>query len=286
MIFFSLSVMANQSLLEAVERNDINRVKKIIQTDSTHKINFKGKDGSTPLTTAAGNGNLPIMEILLKAGADINLPGQYQRTAIIKAIVTDIYRYNNPELTSTFDIVKFLVNRGADVNISDIDAFTPLMRAGSLEDLKMVKLLVEAGANVNKEREHGFTAIFDYITCIKDCTPIVSYLISKGADIHHVEYNGRTPFIKIFTDAFPEEADLNLAKLLIKNGSDINHQDNEGWSAAMYSAENDTPQLLKILIEKKAKLSLKNKDGMTALDVAKENDSKECIKILKKAGAK
>ena len=59
-----------------------------------------------------------------------------------------------------FETVKFLVDNGADVNARDQHEWTPLMLAAKDGDLEAVKLLVEKGAEVNAKNSSGKTALY------------------------------------------------------------------------------------------------------------------------------
>lgn len=55
-------------------------------------------------------------------------------------------------------VMKLLLDRGADVNIRDDKGLTALFVAASLSDPKMVQLLLSKGADVNIKTDDGFTA--------------------------------------------------------------------------------------------------------------------------------
>ena len=84
---------------------------------------------------------------------------------------------HNSVCAGHFDIVKFLVEFGCDVNYADNDGWTPLHCAASCNNLQMIKFLVESGASVFattlsdnetavskcEEDEEGYQACYDYL---------------------------------------------------------------------------------------------------------------------------
>lgn len=79
-------------------------------------------------------------------------------------------------LAGNFDIADYLVKNKADVNIPDIMGMSPLMWAVKENNLKVSKYLVEHGAKVNAKNNNG-RAVLDVAT-----TPeMKEYLKSKGA---------------------------------------------------------------------------------------------------------
>src|SRR6266568_3903457 len=62
---------ASEDLIEAAKRGDLERVKRILETDD-RLANLKDESGATPLHYAAMNGYRQIVQLLLERGADIN----------------------------------------------------------------------------------------------------------------------------------------------------------------------------------------------------------------------
>ena len=63
------------------------------------------------------------------------------------------------------EIVKLLIENGADINKSNNDGWTPLYSAADKGHLEVVKLLIENGADINKSNNNGwFTLLF--IECL------------------------------------------------------------------------------------------------------------------------
>ena len=59
------------------------------------------------------------------------------------------------------EIVKLLINKGAEVNVQDNRGVTPLMHALDLSNLEVIKYLITAGADTNIQDNEGYT-IVDY----------------------------------------------------------------------------------------------------------------------------
>ena len=77
--------------------------------------------------------------------------------------------------------------------------------------------------------------------------------------------------------------DLETAKLLIENGTDINANDKDGVTALMNASKEGNLEIVKYLVEKGANVNIKDNHGRTALDLA---ETEEIKKVLRKAGAK
>jgi len=97
--------------------------------------------------------------------------------------------------TEYFDIMKYLIEHGVDLNCKNKEGNTPLHIAACpyprVEDLKTVKLLIENGADINAKNINGETPLHN--ASLLDQFKIMKYLIEKGADVNAPDINGITP---------------------------------------------------------------------------------------------
>jgi len=109
--------------------------------------------GITPLMMSASNGNIEVITILLKAGADVNAKGEAGLTPLMKAVWMD----TNPEVITT------LYKAGADINARSENGITPLMWAAKsyYSNPEVIRTLLEFGANPKAKDNSGIMAI-DY----------------------------------------------------------------------------------------------------------------------------
>jgi TonB family protein len=78
---------------------------------------------------------------------------------------------------------------------------------------------------------------------------------------------------------------LAAEKLLANPDVNPDSRDGEGWTALMYAARTDDPQLVKLLLKAKADLEIANRDGETALLIAARRGNVEAARQLLMAGA-
>jgi len=123
-------------------------------------------------------------------------------------------------------IVKYLVEHGANVNKKTIDN-TPLINACNKGNESMVKYLVEHGADVNFGTRYK-TPLNS--ACKKGHESIVKYLIEQGADVNK-KINNETPLIIAY-----EKGYKSIMKYLIEHGANINIPKDYGTS--LYCTEN------------------------------------------------
>ena len=147
------------------------------------------------------------------------------------------------------DIMKILIENGAEIDICDDYNDTPLHLATYHKSLDAMQLLLDSGANVNALSSDGYYPLSKAITpWMGNIEPEVILLLLKyGADINAVSGTDALP--ALHTAAELGEADI--VKLLIEHGADINLE----------------------------------YDGLTPLDAAMEEEQEEVIEILRSLGA-
>ena len=106
--------------------------------------------GSTALYLAAHRGHSACLELLIKAGANVNIRPTDRMTPLIAAT------YAESEIC-----LQMLIKAGADMNITNKDGETALIVAAKLGNEKLVELLIKEGANVNTVGKHGSTALMN-----------------------------------------------------------------------------------------------------------------------------
>jgi ankyrin repeat protein len=94
---------------------------------------------------AALNGHLAIVKLLFTRGAELNPPGW---TALIYAATN-----------SQIDVMRYLIEAGADVNAESPNGTTALMMAVRGGNADAAALLVARGADVNHRSQNGATAL-------------------------------------------------------------------------------------------------------------------------------
>jgi ankyrin repeat protein len=140
-----------------------------------------GKIVSTALNIAAGTNNLSLVRALLDRGADVN--GQMPYVPIITAVKRFL-----------LDIIKELLDRGANIDARGNFDFTVLHIAYSArylyKDKKVFRFLLQRGANVNLVNDDLETVI---MWAIRDNDyDIIKELVDKGADLNAISINNET----------------------------------------------------------------------------------------------
>lgn len=139
---------ARLTLHEAAAVGDVDRLRRLLeeQPDAVHDISH---DGWTPLHLAAHFGHGEAVELLLAHGADLHARSRNElhNTALNAAV-----------FGRRHEVVRLLLDRGADPNVRQRGGWTPLHRAAFLGDGAMVELLLQRGAAAEAQTDDGRTA--------------------------------------------------------------------------------------------------------------------------------
>jgi ankyrin repeat protein len=183
--------------------------------------------------------------------------------------------------------VKSLIQQGASPNARNWDGntLTALMAAARRRCPDIVKILLEAGANVNAKAGvvigvgdgvSGITPLSQ--AAASEDVSIVKLLLEHGADIHALTGNGATVMAFATTN--------EIVQVFLDRGLDINARDKNGYTLLIRSAEGFHRPSVAFLLEHGADPNAKTTDGTTALKLAKGIGHLDDVELLKKAGAK
>ncbi len=210
------------------------------------------------------------------------------------------------------DIVNYLIENGADIDMQADTYGTPLMIAINNNDYDMVINLVEQGANINARNNEKIT-IFD--TAIRKGNPLIAeYLIMQGIDTSKLRVADWTAIgnldkvkelhksgVDLNSSSTLNDEDyytalesaswgghINIVEYLVANGADVNFvsgsdTENEYGKTPLISAvSNGQVDIVKYLIDNGADVNGIGAEKYTAITVAK---SLEMVMILVDSGA-
>ncbi|AVV78177.1 MULTISPECIES: ankyrin repeat domain-containing protein [Leptospira] len=259
----------DNSLAEAVRKKDLNSVLELLKQNQN--VNLKDSLGNTPLILAVKSENLEMVRLLLEhTSIDLEIKGELQRTALMWAI-----SWSNLEVTS------LLLKKGAKVNARGLIRMTPLIYAMNSDDpnLEIVKLLIDYGANVNDADSNGETSLRFAIEL--GWQEAVQLLVENGAPIEHplaAHHHSYQLMGHLFLVAFYGHFDI--LNYLLTKGFDIDAKDEKGRTLLMIASQGNRKghlECVKLLIELGANPKLKDDEDKDAKTILKNliNTNKE-----------
>ncbi len=189
--------------------------------------------------------------------------------------VPDLFSLNEAVRLNDIVLVKSLIDGGADVNERDTLGETPLHVAAISDYREIGSLLLENGADINAGDVRGLTPA--HAAAWLGYRDMVDLLITHGADINARDKDGYTV---LHTAALAGRKET--VSLLIGKGADVNDKSNRSLTplhAAALSGDRETAALL---IDKGADVNARSDDGLTPLHIASQRDHQEVVLLLKR----
>ena len=242
----------------------------------------------TPLMLASREGDVELARILVEAGADVNAVAGDGKTALALSI-----------FNGNYEAASFLVANKADVNKADAQRFTPLFWAVdrrnmetapnfpwmvTVDPLPLIRQMLDAGANPNalvnntpraRMREGSPRIVF--ATALMRAAfaadlELVKLLLERGADPKIISRDSESmlsaaaglAFVHGYHRGRSPEDRLQVVKLFVELGNDVNWPDDYGITPLMAAGNFGNVAIIQYLIDAGADLS--------AHDLGKKND--------------
>jgi ankyrin repeat protein len=250
------------ALLYAARQNDLESARVLL--DAGADVKETSADGSSPLLVATFNDHFALAKFLLERGADPNATDDKGRGPLYAAIDMRNLEWSTrpapPEkdTLSDLDLIKALLDHGANPNArltkkiplrgqpsfdgrwANAIGATPFWRAAQSDDVTVMKLLKERGA--------------DPLIATKDNT--TALMVAAGVGWSDGQSHGSQ------TDA-PE-----ALKLCLEWGGDVNAVNAEGYTALHGASFRGANEVIQFLVDHGAKMDVKNKEGRLPVNMA------------------
>jgi ankyrin repeat protein len=242
----------------------------------------------TPLMFAAREGDLESARLLVNAGANVNAIAGDGKDALGLAI-----------FNGNYELASFLIDSKSNVNQADTQGFTPLFWAVDRRNMEtapnfpwmvtadpmpLIKKLLDAGANPNalvnntpRARMRAGSPRIVFATALMRAAfsgdlELVKLLLSHGADPKIISSDGETMveaaaglgFIQGYSKGKTAAERLEVVKLFVGLGADVNQADDYGITPLMVAGNMGDTAIIQYLVDVGADLG--------AFDLGKKND--------------
>ncbi|KAJ8408895.1 hypothetical protein AAFF_G00247130 [Aldrovandia affinis] len=291
------SSTGNTALTYACAGGFVDVVKVLLKEGAN--IEDHNENGHTPLMEAASAGHVEVARVLLDYGAGINThSNEFKESALTLAC----YKGH-------LDMVRFLLEAGADQEHKTDEMHTALMEACMDGHVEVARLLLDSGAQVNMPAD-SFESPLTLAAC-GGHVELAALLIERGANLEEVNDEGYTPLMEAAREGHEE-----MVALLLAQGANINAQTEETQETAltlaccggflevadflikagadielgcstplMEAAQEGHLELVKYLLAAGANVHATTATGDTALTYACENGHTDVADVLLQTGA-
>ncbi|MBW2703234.1 MAG: ankyrin repeat domain-containing protein [Deltaproteobacteria bacterium] len=200
----------------------------ILKTEGASKEKALKCGPNTPLHQAAKRDNIPALDWLLKNGFDVKVRGRDDSTVLHAAVCL------RPSMPG---VVEHLLKAGADKEArqnnkgpdfrydNEIRNYTPLLKAANCRDVDAMRVLLDAGADLDARTNEGRSALIIVARNSRwgrtPDTDAMELLLEKGADPNAMDRRGETALSQILEGAEEKPGLLDLAQKLLEKGVDL-----------------------------------------------------------------
>uniref|UniRef100_A0A8C5X9D9 Ankyrin repeat domain-containing protein 17 n=1 Tax=Malurus cyaneus samueli TaxID=2593467 RepID=A0A8C5X9D9_9PASS len=255
-----------------------------------------GQTDNRSLAEACSEGDVNAVRKLLIEGRSVNEHTEEGESLLCLACSAGYY-----------ELAQVLLAMHANVEDRGIKGdITPLMAAANGGHVKIVKLLLAHGADVNAQSSTGKAGCWEHLhgwiwvcgelgeewlsaqqgntaltyACAGGYVDVVKVLLESGASIEDHNENGHTPLMEAGSDGHVE-----VARLLLDSGAQVNMPADSFESPLTLAACGGHVELAALLIERGANLEEVNDEGYTPLMEAAREGHEEMVALLLGQGA-
>lgn len=240
-----------QAFYEAVRNNRVEDARWLIEQGADVNVEYEkkysgGSYTTYPIFSIMEDADIPMLQLLLAAGADVNQRNRYGETPLVECEF------------SSHRLVQAFIAAGADVNARADDGCTALWTAAIQGAPESVKLLLEAGAHVNvhcvdepytpydvAEEESWYHGNEDAAECAR-------LLLAAGAlkdvylDIEECPRLSEKDYAFLYA---VQHKDLPAMRAALESGADVNATDRYGMGAMYQAVAVENAEMCRALVQ-------------------------------------
>uniref|UniRef100_A0A182LZU9 Ankyrin repeat protein n=1 Tax=Anopheles culicifacies TaxID=139723 RepID=A0A182LZU9_9DIPT len=246
------------ALAFAMYTNNVKLMRCLFRYDAT--IGNPLSSDFQPINMAIRNGNIRMLELLLRRGVDVN--------SAPLCFINAVYAHSR-------DIVQLLVGRGVKhVNHRDEFCQTALHLCVERDEFEMARDLIRYGAHINAKNRSGMTPL--HLAVQRGNVRLVQLLLDHKCSVDELNYHGETPLIRAVVSN-----NLTLVKILLNNGASIERLRNSDPPVLLYLVQENHEEILDYLLEH-YQFNANEQDayGNTLLYVATQHNHINIVKLL------
>ena len=207
---------AEDDFFDAIFKNDLDAAT-VLATVCEVDLNATNIQHKTPLFLAIEHENIPIVQMLINFGADINKPSYCGTQCYFETPVVTAARMER------MDIVEMMLEQHCELEGRGLkEGKSALQWAASYGDITLARLLLDKGADINWIGPYFQTAL--HYATLGDHPDMVKWLLEKGAEIG-VNGDGRSPL-----HIAAVRGNSTIAKHLIKHKCELDTMDKFNFS--------------------------------------------------------
>jgi ankyrin repeat protein len=226
------------------------------------------------LTDSARKGHKKLLEHMLNTGCDVNA-----FLGVLEDVEDTLTLLHLAILNNQDDVVRFLFERGADINIRSSKRYTALHFAARADNVDIIMLLLDKGMSVNVTGRRYKTPL--HSAAQSGSLRAVEVLTRRGAALDETDRYGRTALIDAAWNG-----EVEVVRFLVENGADVNVSSHYKGSALCEATARAQLELMRYLLDNGADVNGSNsRRCRLPLKIAVLQQNVQTMKCLIERGA-
>lgn len=235
--------------------------------------------GRTPLQEAIRSSSTDVVEALLNMGANANsnpfdghprLNQRGDRAPLLIATHGSLYKVESSlkqlgvhrKIAIDPKIVRLLLEHGADANAKTESGLTPLSGAVDRNSFDAVQMLLDHGAEIDVRLDNGRTVLHHAVQ--RGNCKIIKFLLERGADVDCRDMARETPIYGAITYNSARQS-LYIVRRLLDSGASVTYKNRSWLTPLCVAAHFGKAAVMKLLIERGAAIDTRCRKRRTPL---------------------
>ncbi|CAF1093211.1 unnamed protein product [Rotaria sordida] len=237
-------------------------IAKSLGYDTEHLLNFCDAENHRPLHSSVIGGNIEAVEICLKNGGKIDDQQEDLSTPVHLASSQGL-----------IEILKLMFNCQSElkskvIRMTDVQGMTPLHKAAMGDHVDVIEFLLDEGADIDVRDISKRTPLL--VATLKSSVQAVCYLLSRNASLIYRDETDRNFLHFIIMQSLPIETIGNILFTRDNYHTLFDQRDQDGFYPIHYASREGQVNVLKTLIKHGAEINRKTNQRQSSLHFAAE----------------
>ncbi|KAK2616047.1 hypothetical protein N8I77_002764 [Diaporthe amygdali] len=298
------------ALWYAVKKDRVDLCKLLLENKADP--NASSEKSAPPLVQAMMAGNMEIVELLVESGADLEKPGTldaFHGSPLLMAVI-----WAGTRNSKNIQIIRYLLEKKADPNVTDKDGWAPLWLAAWWRDEETVRILCRAQADVNivcNQRTPLHAAIgrskvdLEVLRALLDhVADVNTFIEGQGTPLSSAIRLGRVEMIKTILNHDKAKPDMThpsfrsavldatsgnregiheILASLLEAGADVDMRDASGRTLLMH-AMGASPAAVRTILQYQPNLQARDLEMNTVLTCVTSTTTVEVVNLIIRCG--
>ncbi|RUS70714.1 hypothetical protein EGW08_021526 [Elysia chlorotica] len=260
----SLYTMSKDRAIQAAIEGNVEIVRSML-TEADNGTPLCNQIVYDMLSAATANNQMCVVGAILSRGYHADGLDSSKRTSLYRACKRNGINPN---------IVKFLLDKGADVNKAVKGNWSPLAIACDCGKSELIQIFIQHGASIVQKNSQGYAPLS--IAVRRNHPKVCRLLLQHGAPVEETTECGFSPLM-----LSAEDGNIEIATILLDAGANVNNKNKQGFTPLLLAAQNGHAQFVEMLLQydRNCVKACDNK-GYNALMVAANKGHLEIVKLL------